>query len=239
MTFAVAYRQGQWCRAVVSGVERVRTGTGRTSAVSATIFATLSAPSPTTINSSVGASSTITRWAMSRSSSLIVRSARGQPAHDLDDDPRDAGPGPSVVGYGAAMPSRVLYAVQRTGRRVPRRVELMEVPTQPVDAPRPLATRSSRCRPTTGPPGPGRRVGRRAGPDPATPTRDRQRVDRVRLAVRARRVAGVSHQLRWHRTIGSPAASRSASRRRDRCRQSSTAHVRSSPNRSAHRTNSR
>ena len=62
---------------------------------------------------------------------------------------------------------------------------------------------------------------------------DGQCVDRVGLAIASGRVADVGISLVGTPTIRSPAPSRSRSSRRDRCRQSSIAQSRSSPNCSA------
>jgi hypothetical protein len=68
---------------------------------------------------------------------------------------------------------------------------------------------------------------------------DRQRIDRVGLAVVRALVRTFATSLGGTRTTCSPAAIRSRSSRRLRCRQSSIAHVRSAAWAVAHRSNAR
>ena len=164
------------------------------SATSATILAAVSAPTPTRA-SSAGARS-VTRAVISRSS---ARSCDGELADVGGDLAGDPGDHPVQARQAGGDGVDVAVAGQRPGRRVPGRVELMEVPAEPVDAPGPLVDQvfSVIDQQAQLPGGAvelgGGQVGvaqRGAGHG--------QRVDRVGLAVGARRVPGVGHQLRRH-----------------------------------------
>ena len=108
---------------------------------------------------------------------------------------------PSTPSRRAGDGVEVLVArISDAGRRIPARVELVEMPAQPVDV--------AGCAPRRGPrgdrpagaalaAGPSRRAQRQVRLAQRRPSH-RQRVDRIGLAVGARRVAGVGHQLRRH-----------------------------------------
>jgi len=94
---------------------------------------------------------------------------------------------------------KVLVARQRPPGRVPRRVEFVEMPSQPVDAPGPLIDQvfsmidkqpQLTSRPVELSGGQIRVAQRRPS--------HRQRVDRIRLAIGPRRVTSTGHQLRRH-----------------------------------------
>ena len=197
----------------------------RTSAVSATILAAVSAPTPTTA-SRVGAS-VVTRSVISRSRARSGRSGPGRGRRSRA--AMRATNRPSTLGEPGGDGVEVLVAGQRPRRRVPGRVELVEVPAQPVDAAGSARRPGPRGdRPAAAAPGPGRRAVRAAGPARATP----HGRPPARRSGRTCRRCEPSH---GREPSASAAPARSAhprragraSRRRDRCRQSSTAQRRS------------